>query len=135
MTDSSWLLCGGCRRMLYGKRFLRAGRVCPECGWHAPLTAPKRLESLLDTGSVRPIEVVMADSDPLEFTDTKPYRDRLAEARSRTGLDEAVLCARGRIGGPARPGGRRAAVSSWVMMLSGASVAGVANCSGVCECL
>jgi acetyl-CoA carboxylase carboxyl transferase subunit beta len=104
MTDSSWLLCGGCRRMLYGKRFLRAGRVCPECGWHAPLTAPKRLESLLDTGSVRPIEVVMADSDPLEFTDTKPYRDRLAEARSRTGLDEAVLCARGRIGGACATG-------------------------------
>jgi acetyl-CoA carboxylase carboxyl transferase subunit beta len=85
--------------MLYGKRFLRSGRVCPECGWHAPLTAPQRLESLLDTGSERLLDVSMPDSDPLNFTDTKPYRDRLTESRAKTGLSEAVLCARGRIGG------------------------------------
>ncbi|KAA9151258.1 acetyl-CoA carboxylase, carboxyltransferase subunit beta [Amycolatopsis acidicola] len=96
---TDWLICGSCRAMLYGKRFLRAGRVCPECGWHAPLTAPQRLESLLDTGSGRVIELDIADSDPLEFTDSKPYRDRLADARARTGLAEAVVCARGRIGG------------------------------------
>ncbi|HVV12549.1 acetyl-CoA carboxylase, carboxyltransferase subunit beta [Amycolatopsis sp.] len=97
--STDWLICGSCRVMLYGKRFQRAGRVCPECGRHAPLTAPQRLESLLDTGSARPIELDIAEHDPLEFTDTKPYRDRLADSRARTGLDEAVLCARGRIGG------------------------------------
>ncbi|SDD34401.1 acetyl-CoA carboxylase carboxyl transferase subunit alpha [Actinokineospora iranica] len=94
----AWLVCGGCRAMLYGKRFLRAGRVCPDCGWHAPLTAAQRLDSLLDPG-YRPLEVAVSDSDPLGFTDTRPYRDRLADARAGTGLAEAVLCARGRIEG------------------------------------
>ncbi|GAA3790593.1 acetyl-CoA carboxylase carboxyltransferase subunit alpha [Amycolatopsis thermoflava] len=95
----AWLLCGGCRRMLYGKRFARAGRVCPECGWHAPLTAPQRVESLLDPGSARLLEIAAADNDPLSFTDTRPYTERLADNRERTGLPEAVVCARGRIEG------------------------------------
>ncbi|WP_236794645.1 acetyl-CoA carboxylase, carboxyltransferase subunit beta [Amycolatopsis sp. GM8] len=95
----SWLLCGGCKKMLYGKRFTQAGRVCPECGHHAPLTAAERLDSLLDDGSVRPLELAVSDSDPLGFTDTKPYADRLVDARRRTGLVEGVLCARGRIEG------------------------------------
>ncbi|MFJ8815227.1 acetyl-CoA carboxylase, carboxyltransferase subunit beta [Amycolatopsis thermoflava] len=95
----AWLLCGGCRRMLYGKRFARAARVCPECGWHAPLTAPQRLESLLDPGSARLLDIAAADTDPLSFTDTRPYTERLAGNRERTGLPEAVVCARGRIEG------------------------------------
>jgi acetyl-CoA carboxylase carboxyl transferase subunit beta len=85
--------------MLYGKRFTQADRVCPECGCHAPLTACQRLECLLDPDSVRPLELAVSDTDPLEFTDIRPYRDRLAETRERTGMAEAVLCARGRIGG------------------------------------
>ncbi|MCF6423805.1 acetyl-CoA carboxylase, carboxyltransferase subunit beta [Amycolatopsis tucumanensis] len=85
--------------MLYGKRFARAGRVCPECGWHAPLTAPQRVESLLDPGSARLLEIAAADNDPLSFTDTRPYTERLADNRERTGLPEAVVCARGRIEG------------------------------------
>jgi acetyl-CoA carboxylase carboxyl transferase subunit beta len=85
--------------MLYGKRFVLAGNVCPACDHHAPLTAPDRLAGLLDPDSVRLLELAVSDSDPLDFTDTRPYRERLAEARKRTGLVEAVVCARGRIDG------------------------------------
>ncbi|MFI5606911.1 acetyl-CoA carboxylase, carboxyltransferase subunit beta [Amycolatopsis sp. NPDC051903] len=95
----AWLLCGGCRKMVYGKRFARAGRVCPECGHHAALTAAERLDALLDPGSAQPLELVVSDSDPLGFTDTRPYAERLVDARDRTGLIEAVLCARGRVDG------------------------------------
>lgn len=98
-APSSWLLCDGCRKMVYGKRFARADRVCPECGHHAPLTATERLDSLLDPGSMRPLAQAVSDTDPLRFTDTRPYSERLTDARTRTGLVEAVLCARGRIGG------------------------------------
>ncbi|MET7995416.1 acetyl-CoA carboxylase, carboxyltransferase subunit beta [Amycolatopsis sp. NPDC005232] len=95
----SWLVCGGCGKMMYGRRFARAGRVCPECGHHAPLTAAERLETLLDEGSIRSLELVVSGSDPLEFSDTRPYAERLVDARTRTGLTEAVLCARGKIDG------------------------------------
>ncbi len=95
----AWVVCGGCHTMVYGKRFLRAGQVCPECGWHGPLSAPERLAVLLDPGSMRPLDVAVADGDPLEFVDSAPYPDRIRAARARTGLDEAVRCARGSIEG------------------------------------
>nr|MDT0667688.1 hypothetical protein [Micromonospora sp. DSM 115978] len=98
-NGSSWLLCGGCGTMVYGKRWVRDGRVCGECGWHAPLTAAQRLDSLLDPGTAELVEIPAFDADPLEFTDSRPYRDRLRDARASTGLDEAAVCARGSIHG------------------------------------
>ncbi|WP_245663288.1 acetyl-CoA carboxylase carboxyl transferase subunit alpha [Nocardia inohanensis] len=96
-----WVLCGGCRQMLYRKRFELAAQVCPACGWHGPLTAIERLDLLCDPGSVRILEVAVTETDPLRFTDTRPYPQRLREAQARTGSAEAVQCARGTIGGHA----------------------------------
>lgn len=98
-SDPGWLVCQGCRGPLYGKRYRRGGHVCPDCGWHGPLTAPQRLDALLDEGSERRWTPTAGDTDPLGFTDSKPYPQRVDEARARTGLDEGVLCARGEIGG------------------------------------
>ncbi|WP_308194584.1 acetyl-CoA carboxylase, carboxyltransferase subunit beta [Pseudonocardia kujensis] len=94
-----WVLCRSCDAMVYAKRLQRAAGVCPECGHHSPLTAPERLVQLLDAGSVEALPVDVPDADVLAFVDSKPYPDRLRDARRRTGLDEAVLCARGRIAG------------------------------------
>jgi acyl-CoA carboxylase subunit beta len=97
--SADWALCPACRAMVYAKRLRRGAGVCPECGHHTPLTAPERLAQLLDPGSAEAIAVDVPDSDPLGFVDTRPYPQRLADARRRTGLEEAVLCARGRIDG------------------------------------
>ncbi|MEV0621425.1 acetyl-CoA carboxylase, carboxyltransferase subunit beta [Nonomuraea sp. NPDC050404] len=98
-TRSTWLLCPGCREMLYGRSFERAAKVCPHCGHHARLSAPERLAHLLDPESMRVLDFEIPDADPLSFTDTVPYPERLRAARDRTGLEEAVICARGTIGG------------------------------------
>lgn len=92
-----WVKCERCAALIYGKRFSRTLGVCPECGWHSRLTAGQRLDSLLDPGSAIPIEPVPSAHDPLGFADTRPYGERLAEARAETGLEEAVVCVRGRI--------------------------------------
>ena len=97
--QASWVLCPGCREMLYRKRLDRGLRVCPECGEHLRITAPERIEQLFDEGSVEPIEMSVPSTDVLEFVDTKPYPDRLAAARSQTGTDEAVVLVSGRIDG------------------------------------
>ncbi|ODU07695.1 MAG: acetyl-CoA carboxyl transferase [Pseudonocardia sp. SCN 72-86] len=94
-----WALCRGCGTLVYGKRLRRGAGVCPECGHHGALSAPQRLDLLLDSGSHDPIDVAVPDTDPLGFVDSTPYPDRLRDARRRTGLDEAVVCARGRIDG------------------------------------
>ncbi|MGW4354927.1 acetyl-CoA carboxylase, carboxyltransferase subunit beta [Nocardia sp. NPDC004582] len=98
-APNDWVLCGGCGQMLYRKRFELAAQVCPACGWHGPLTAGERLATLCDTGSVRVLELAVTDTDPLGFTDTKPYPQRLRAAQEHTGSAEAVVCARGEIGG------------------------------------
>ena len=97
MTAPDWLVCPGCAGMIYRKRMDRANGVCPECGHHTQLTAPQRLAQLLDEGSADALDVAVPDADPLGFVDSRPYPDRLRDARLRTGLAEGVLCARGRI--------------------------------------
>ncbi|WP_280381988.1 acetyl-CoA carboxylase, carboxyltransferase subunit beta [Nocardia wallacei] len=88
-----WVLCPGCRTPLYRKRFDRELGVCGECGRHTPVTAEQRLRQLADDGRYEPLPVISTTDDPLEFTDTRPYADRLATARARTGLRDAVVCA------------------------------------------
>lgn len=97
-TDApEWIRCEQCAALVYGKRFVRGLHVCPECGWHARLTAGQRVEQLLDPGSLKPIVHVESTPDPLEFVDVRPYPDRLLDARTSTGMREAVLCGTGRI--------------------------------------
>ncbi|MCW3843236.1 acetyl-CoA carboxylase carboxyltransferase subunit alpha [Micromonospora yasonensis] len=99
IPDDAWIACRRCRRPLYAKRFAREQYVCPECGWHAPLTAHQRVELLLDRDGREELPAPATVSDPLDFVDSRPYPQRLIEARAGTDLDEAVICLRGRIAG------------------------------------
>ena len=96
---SHWVRCDGCAGLLYAKRFARMLKVCPECARHGRLTAPERLDQLLDPGSAEPIRGGRTVHDPLEFVDSRPYPERLRDARADTGLSEAVVCASGLIEG------------------------------------
>ncbi|WP_431888659.1 acetyl-CoA carboxylase carboxyltransferase subunit alpha [Nocardiopsis alba] len=99
VAPDSWISCRGCRTLVYGRRLADNFHVCPQCGYHLRLTATQRLAQLLDEGSARPLPVPESVEDPLGFTDSRPYPDRLADARSATGLDEAVVCKEGTICG------------------------------------
>jgi acyl-CoA carboxylase subunit beta len=94
-----WVVCEGCHELLYGRRLARSLGVCPACGAHRRLTAPERLAQLLDPGSARVLDPPPRTVDVLEFTDSRPYPVRLAEARVATGLAEGVLLATGRVEG------------------------------------
>jgi acetyl-CoA carboxylase carboxyl transferase subunit beta len=78
---------------VFAEHFTRNLRVCPSCGHHDRLGARERLGQLLDPDSVTPIAASPTLVDPLDFTDTRPYRERLREARENAGTDEAVICA------------------------------------------
>jgi acyl-CoA carboxylase subunit beta len=97
--NTEWVVCPGCRGMVYGKRLARNLQVCPDCGNHHRLTADERLGQLLDEGSAVPLDFEVELADPLRFTDSKPYPSRWRAARLSTGLPEAVRVARGTIEG------------------------------------
>jgi acyl-CoA carboxylase subunit beta len=94
-----WVLCDSCRAMVYRPQLERDLLVCPECGKHHQVTAPARIQQLLDPGTIHILSFPVAARDPLGFVDRVPYAQRLAEMRRRTGLADAVVCARGAIEG------------------------------------
>ena len=99
MPEGLWTKCRECAEILYTKEIVRNLSVCPKCNYHMGLSATERAKSLLDEGELEEIERGLRSNDPLEFKDTKKYRDRLEKSRETTGLEDAVLIAVGRIGG------------------------------------
>ncbi len=91
--------CDGCGEILYGERLARNLGVCPECGNHFRISAPRYVELLADPDSFEEEDAGMTSGDPLHFSDLKAYSDRLRAARHRTGRNEAVITGRARIEG------------------------------------
>jgi acetyl-CoA carboxylase carboxyl transferase subunit beta len=97
--DVAWELCPACSAIVYRPRLARDRHVCPECGHHHRLAAADRLATIVDDGSFVPATPQIRGGDPLEFTDSRPYTERLAQARRRTGLDDAVVYGTAAVGG------------------------------------
>jgi acetyl-CoA carboxylase beta subunit len=49
------------------------------------MSSQERIDHLIDPGTWRPMDETLSPVDPLEFTDMKPYVDRIKEAQSKTG--------------------------------------------------
>jgi acetyl-CoA carboxylase carboxyl transferase beta subunit len=83
--------CPSCRSHYREDELRAALRVCPHCGYHFPMEAYERIDSLADTDTFEEDATDIRSSDPLDFFDLRPYRERLAEAELETGLGEAVV--------------------------------------------
>lgn len=94
-----WLKCPSCDAFIYGKRLERNLKVCPECNHHFRLPMSDRLAQLLDGGQFEELGEDIESVDVLGFVDSKPYTQRLEEARRKTGRREAAAYGRGTIGG------------------------------------
>jgi acetyl-CoA carboxylase carboxyl transferase subunit beta len=96
-TEGLWIKCLGCRQTIW-KADLEANlNVCPKCQYHFKISAKRRLDLLLEPG----YEVVdggLRSTDPLNFVDKKPYKQRLKKAQEETGLSDAILNAVGQMG-------------------------------------
>jgi len=97
-TENVFVKCDGCEAHLYKRELEESFQVCSHCGFHFRLGARERLEMLFDDGKFDELDAEVTSIDPLEFVDTKPYSERLAAAKSSSGLPEAVLNGRGKVG-------------------------------------
>ena len=91
--------CPSCGTAHDAATLARALYVCPRCQTYLSVPAQVRIEMLADPRSFKEIDRGLVSVDPLRFTDQRRYRDRLAEARARTGLREAVVIGEARIDG------------------------------------
>ena len=96
-TEGLWVRCEGCREIIFKADLEANQQVCPKCGHHFRIDARTRIENLLEPG-YELVDLDLRSTDPLDFTDLKPYKRRLAEAQKKTGLNDAIINAIGRIG-------------------------------------
>jgi acetyl-CoA carboxylase carboxyl transferase subunit beta len=96
-TEGLWIQCGQCRQAIFKKDLEENLNVCPKCGNHFRINARARINLLLEPG-YELVDTDLVSTDPLNFTDLKRYQHRLAEARKKTGLNDAVLTAIGKLG-------------------------------------
>jgi acetyl-CoA carboxylase carboxyl transferase subunit beta len=98
-TEGLWEKCDECNHVIW-KKDLEAGLyVCPKCDRHGRIDAESRLNLLLDDGEYQVFDTTLASTDPLNFTDTKKYSDRLRKTQQSTGLKDAIVNAEGKIEG------------------------------------
>jgi len=99
VPDGVWVKCDDCSEILYFKELERNLHICPKCDHHFRIRASRYIEILTDEGSFREMDAGLLSGDPLHFRDSKRYTDRLADARKKTGLNEAVVTGSGILDG------------------------------------
>ncbi len=99
VPEGLWIKCPGCAQLIYKKDLEESLNVCPKCAHHFRINAAERLKALFDDGEWEEHFPDLTSNDPLRFTDTKPYRDRLRSTIDKSGLKDAVLVATGRLDG------------------------------------
>ncbi|MFQ5793535.1 MAG: acetyl-CoA carboxylase, carboxyltransferase subunit beta [Candidatus Bipolaricaulia bacterium] len=97
--EGLWLKCKSCGKLVYKKKVRENNNVCPNCGEYFFLTAPERIQSLVDERSFEDISKPIVASDPLGFVDRQSYLDRIAKSQEATGLTNAIIVGSARIKG------------------------------------
>ncbi len=98
-TEGIFVKCIECDAALFKPDLEESLQVCQHCGYHFRLDARSRLAMLFDDGKYEELDAEVISGDPLEFVDTKPYPERLEQARRVSGLPEAIINGRGLVGG------------------------------------
>src|SRR4051794_34029830 len=98
VPEGLWVKCPGCSQIIYNKDLAANLSVCPKCAHHFRLTAAERLRILFDDDWIEH-DRDLTSTDPLNFTDIKPYKSRLKAGLASTGVKDAVIVAAGRLDG------------------------------------
>jgi acetyl-CoA carboxylase carboxyl transferase subunit beta len=98
-TEGLWLKCDSCRQIIWRKALEENLQVCPKCQFHFRIDAAARLRTLFDDGRWEEFDRSLASTDPLEFVDQRPYKERLAAMQKATSLDDALISAVGLLKG------------------------------------
>jgi acetyl-CoA carboxylase carboxyl transferase subunit beta len=97
-TEGIFVKCPECDSPLYKRELTESHEVCTHCNYHFRYPAKHRLEDLFDDGKFEELDPEITSADPLEFVDSKPYKDRIEQAKESSGLQEAIVSASGKVG-------------------------------------
>ena len=99
VPDNLWIKCPNCGQMIHHKEIKLRQFVCQHCDHHLRIGPDDRFPNLFDDGEFATIELPEVLADPLKFRDEKRYTDRLKDSQNKTGQQDAVVVAHGKLGG------------------------------------
>jgi acetyl-CoA carboxylase carboxyl transferase subunit beta len=99
IPENLWIKDPESGEMVFHKDLEGNQYVIPSSGHHMKISAKERLKYFFDDAAYKVIEAPKAAVDPLKFRDEKRYTDRLRDAKTKTGLEDAVVAASGAIEG------------------------------------
>ncbi len=99
VPEGVWMKCPECDDQLYRKEVERNLSVCTKCDHHIRIGARTRLHYFLDADSQEEIAANLRPQDPLQFRDSKRYRDRIHEAQKKVGEKDALVTVKGTLKG------------------------------------
>ncbi len=98
-AEGMWLKCNHCREIVYRKEVDRNNKVCPKCEYHFPISVIERINLLVDLGTFKEWDPELEPQDPLQFQDTRTYKDRIKSQQEKTGRKDAMVIGQGAING------------------------------------
>lgn len=97
--EGLWHKCASCKHIILAKDHAVNCFVCEKCGYHDRIGSEDYYNIIFDEGQYLELFPTLISGDPLQFTDTKKYVDRIAESRKKSGLNDAIRSAHGEVGG------------------------------------
>jgi acetyl-CoA carboxylase carboxyl transferase subunit beta len=97
--DGLWERCTRCSEIILREEYAANQHVCPKCSHHFYIPAKERIRHFLDPDSFTELDRDLVSTDPLKFTDTKPYDKRLKDLFARTGKYDAIITGSGKLCG------------------------------------
>ena len=94
IPDNLWSKCPSCSDVLYHRELARNYWVCGNCNHHLRITTDQYLDLLCDEGSWHETHRGITSKDPLDFKDSKRYKDRIKASLKKTGRDDAIVVGR-----------------------------------------
>lgn len=97
VPEGTWIKCPGCKAAIFRKDAKKRLNVCPECDHHMYVSAMQRIGQVLDDGTFEEWDNEITPTDPLQFSDSRAYVDRLKSEQKKTGLSDAAITGTGMI--------------------------------------
>ncbi len=97
--EGLWYKCPSCKKIHTTQDHSNNKYVCSECGYHERIGSKEYFEVIFDNNQFTELNENLVSGDPLNFSDTKKYTDRLTDTIKKTGLNDALRSAYGSVNG------------------------------------
>lgn len=88
---AQWVKCKSCESLMFYKEVENQKHVCPKCGYHIRVGVKERIELLADEGTFVEYDSSLKPVDPLKFVDKISYKQRVEDAKAKTGKTSSVV--------------------------------------------